>query len=340
MPKREPALDLLRCTAFIFVVTFHSFLNNGYYFAPQVGISMWLAGSFRWLSVSCIGLYLMLTGYLKSHRTDAKACYRGLPPVLLGYLLAAMISIPIRHFVFEDVQSLRIWCERLFNFSAVSYGWYVEMYIGLVLLMPFVNMVLERLRDTKKLLAFGMVMLALTALPGATPWPIFPDYWRGVYPLTFYVLGAILRRLQPKVNPWLGIAGAVSVSAILGAATILSTDGKLSEALIWEFPDLWIVLIAVCLFTAVYRVRIPRAFHSVLAFCAGGCYGGYLLSYLFDAWCYNLVPGWKTPSKYGWIFLCVTVPVAIASLLLGVLLERVAKGLWVHKKRDPQNESM
>ena len=154
MPKREPALDLLRCTAFIFVVTFHSFLNNGYYFAPQVGISMWLAGSFRWLSVSCIGLYLMLTGYLKSHRTDAKACYRGLPPVLLGYLLAAMISIPIRHFVFEDVQSLRIWCERLFNFSAVSYGWYVEMYIGLVLLMPFVNMVLERLRDTKKLLAF------------------------------------------------------------------------------------------------------------------------------------------------------------------------------------------
>ena len=47
MPKREPALDLLRCTAFIFVVTFHSFLNNGYYFAPQVGISMWLAGSFR-----------------------------------------------------------------------------------------------------------------------------------------------------------------------------------------------------------------------------------------------------------------------------------------------------
>ena len=50
MPKREPGLDLLRCIALLFVVTFHSFLNNGYYSESQVGISMWLAGSFRWLS--------------------------------------------------------------------------------------------------------------------------------------------------------------------------------------------------------------------------------------------------------------------------------------------------
>ena len=75
MSKREPGLDLLRCIALLFVVTFHSFLNNGYYSEPQVGVSMWLAGSFRWLSVSCIGLFLMLTGYLKCEKTDIKACY-------------------------------------------------------------------------------------------------------------------------------------------------------------------------------------------------------------------------------------------------------------------------
>ena len=48
MNKRESGLDLLRCLAFLFVVIFHSFLNNGYYHQPQVGIFMWLAGSFRW----------------------------------------------------------------------------------------------------------------------------------------------------------------------------------------------------------------------------------------------------------------------------------------------------
>lgn len=145
MPKREPGLDLLRCIALLFVVTFHSFLNNGYYYEPQTGIAMWLAGSFRWLSVSCIGLFLMLTGYLKSGKTDVKDCYRGIMPVILGYLIAAVISIPIRHFAFGDVQNLSTWLTRLFGFSAVYYGWYVEMYIGLVLLIPFINMVIDHI---------------------------------------------------------------------------------------------------------------------------------------------------------------------------------------------------
>ena len=325
MTNREPGLDLLRCIALLFVVTFHSFLNNGYYYEPQTGVTMWLAGSFRWLSVSCIGLFLMLTGYLKSEKTDVKACYRGLVPVLLGYLLAAVISIPIRHFVFGDVQTFSTWLTRLFSFSAVYYGWYVEMYIGLVLLCPFVNIILRHLQSTKALLGFGMVMLVITALPGATPWVVFPDYWRSIYPLTYYILGAIVRRTQPKINPWLGIVGALMVSAILGAATVLSTDSKLSEALTWEFPDLWIAFIVVCLFVALYRVRIPSSIGRMLAFGASGCYGGYLLSHLFDAWCYNLVPGWKSPDRYVLSFFCITLPIFVISILLGVLLERISR---------------
>ena len=325
MTNREPGLDLLRCIALLFVVTFHSFLNNGYYYEPQTGVTMWLAGSFRWLSVSCIGLFLMLTGYLKSEKTDVKACYRGLVPVLLGYLLAAVISIPIRHFVFGDVQTFSAWLTRLFSFSAVYYGWYVEMYIGLVLLCPFVNIILRHLQSTKALLGFGMVMLVITALPGATPWVVFPDYWRSIYPLTYYILGAIVRRTQPKINPWLGIVGALMVSAILGAATVLSTDSKLSEALTWEFPDLWIAFIVVCLFVALYRVRIPSSIGRMLAFGASGCYGGYLLSHLFDAWCYNLVPGWKSPDRYVLSFFCITLPIFVISILLGVLLERISR---------------
>ena len=335
MPRREPGLDLLRCIALLFVVMFHSFLNNGYYNEPQTGFAMWLAGSFRWLSVGNIGLFLMLTGYLKSGKTDVKACYRGLVPVILGYLIAAAISVPIRHFAFGDVQSLSAWVSRLFRFSAVYYGWYVEMYIGLVLLIPFINIVIGHLRDTKALLCFGLVMLVMTALPGATPLTVLPDYWRSIYPITYYVLGAIVRRIQPKINPWLGIAGALMVSAILGAATVLSTDGKLSEALTWEFPDLWITVIVVCIFMALYRVRIPTAVSRILAFGAGGCYGGYLLSHLFDAWCYKLVPGWRTPENYALLFLCITVPIFIASILLGVLLERLTRPPYSLIKKKP-----
>lgn len=43
MEKRESGLDLLRVIALLFVVTFHSLLNNGYYFEAQTGIAMLLA---------------------------------------------------------------------------------------------------------------------------------------------------------------------------------------------------------------------------------------------------------------------------------------------------------
>ncbi len=323
MHQREAGLDLLRCLALLFVVTFHSFLYNGYYWPEQTGTHMWLAGSFRWLSVSCVGLFLMLTGYLKSRHTDWKSCYRSLPPVLLAYFFAAIITIPIRHFAFGDVQTFKTWLTRLFSFNALYYGWYVEMYVGLILLSPFLNIVLDHLREKKAFLGLAATMLTITALPGATPLGIAPDYWRICYPITYYILGGVVRRIQPKLNPWVGISGAVAVSTILGAATVLSTDGDLKEALTWEFADLWIVGIVVLLFTSLYRIRVSPRLSKVFCFCAKGCYGGYLLSHLFDGWCYKLVPQWKTPNKYFLIFICVTVPIFLVSMLLGVLLQTI-----------------
>lgn len=326
MEQRESGLDLVRCLALLFVVSFHGFLNNGYYYAPQVGFSMWLAGSARWLSTSCIGLFLMLTGYLKSPRTGLWDCWRSGVPVLAGYLLAAAVSIPLRQFALGEARSLGDWIGKLFGFSAVYYGWYVGMFLGLTLLSPFVNRGLERLND-RELLALAGVLLVLTALPGAFPGARLPRDWRSLYPLSDYVLGAIVRRRKPKLRPWIGLTAALGLAAALGGATVLSTDGPLKEAVTWEFADLWITALAALLFLSLYRLRLPAPLARVLRFAAGGCYGGYLLSYLLDAWCYRLLPQWRNPAEYGKLFLCITVPIFLLSVLAGRALEGAAARL-------------
>lgn len=334
--KREPGLDLLRCVALLCVITFHGFLYNGYYREHQAGAAMLLAGSVRWLSVSCVGLFLMLTGYLKSGRTELRACYRGLPSVLLGYLLAAAVSIPVRHFFLGDPQPLFIWVRRLLGFRGVYYGWYVEMYVGLMLLSPFVNRGLMAQPSWGGLLALGAVLLAVTALPGATPLELAPAYWRSMYPLTYYVLGALVRRFQPEIPPWAGLAGALLTALGLGAATVLSTGGDLSGAFTQEFGDLWIVVMVVCLFVGLYRVRPGGRLGRLLSWGAGGCFGGYLLSHLLDAWCYRLIPGWRTPGRYPLLFLTVTVPIFLCSILGGKLLELGCKQLLkLGRRRAP-----
>lgn len=317
MEKRQFGLDVLRCMALLFVVTFHAFLYNGYYYQPQKGTAMWLAGSARWLSVSCIGLFCMLTGYLRCEEQTPRACWRGLPGVLLGYLLAAAISIPIRHFLLNDVQSFSVWLNRLFGFSAVYYGWYVEMFLGLTLLSPFLNRILEGPLAPW----LGAVLIVLTAFPGATPITLAPDHWKVCYPLTYYALGALVRKKQPRLPWWMGIGGGLLIALALGGATVLSTNGALSTALTWEFGDLWILSMVLCLFVGLYRLEAGSRIARVFRWLAGGCYGGYLLSHLLDAWVYALVPQWHTPAQYPRLFFLVTVPIFLVSVLAGRLLQ-------------------
>ena len=206
------------------------------------------------------------------------------------------------------------------------------MYVGLTLLIPFVNLVLERFQYTKNLLLLAGVTLFLTALPGATPLEICPDYWRNCYPLTYYILGAMIRRMKPIVNPYLCFLSAMGIASILSAGTVLSTDGPLSEALTWEFPDIWIVVISILLFLSLYRVKTGPIVRRVLSFAAGGCYGGYLLSHLLDAWCYGLVPEWRMLNSYLIVFLFVTIPIFLVSLVMGRGLNGIVQHLCALRK--------
>lgn len=90
--------------------------------------------------------------------------------------------------------------------------------------------------------------------------------------------------------------------------------------------------IAVCLFVSLYRIRIPASVGRILAFSSSGCYGGYLLSHLFDAWCYKLLPSWRIPDRYALVFFCITLPIFIVSVLLGAMLERISNRLRSHRK--------
>ena len=78
--------------------------------------------------------------------------------MLLGYALAAAFSIPVRHFLLGQQESLSVWITRCFGFRGTYYGWYVEMYIGLALLSPFLNRLLEALPD-REVFLLALVLL-------------------------------------------------------------------------------------------------------------------------------------------------------------------------------------
>lgn len=330
MKKREPGIDLIRCVGLLFVVSTHFFLKNGYYFETQAGIPMWLANSFRWLFYCCNGIFLLLTGYLKSTKPFTKGYYRSILPILAGYVLTCLFSFPVRHFLLGEELSMAEWFEKFISFA--NYSWYLEMYIGLFLFSPILNLALQNLKDDTQWLMIVGSMVFLTGLPSAFTPNFFPDYWKALYPMTYYILGAAIRHFQPKIKPWIAL-GLMALTALgLGAATILSTDGKVTDGFSQGYGGFWITAIGVFLFLGLYRLPIGNKWAKALAWLAGGCFEGYILSRLFDVWVYAQFPQWHSPEKYPIAYVCITIPIFIVSLLLGKAVHTLAEKLTAKKR--------
>ena len=312
--KRQPGLDVFRICGLLFVNALHACLYNGFYALPQAGVAVWAADSFRWLFFGCNAMFMLLTGYLKSAQTWNKRYYKGLVTVLVGYVLTCIISYPIRYYCIGERDALEIWLERFFTFS--NYSWYVEMYIGLILVSPLLNFALQHF-DTKKLLVLAGSFVAVTIAHSITAMDLIPDYFSSLYPLTLYFIGGVIRRLQPKIPACICLGGAAAVAMGLGAVSLLTASSNFNSGFGQGYGGFWITAMVALLFCGVYRLQAKEKTAKLLAWLSGGVFEGYILSRLFDVWIYNTVPQWHSPDKYLLIFVCITLPVFLVSLLAG-----------------------
>ena len=320
MEKRQPGIDLVRSVAFLFVVGVHFNLYNGFYYALHEGPAMVAAESFRWLFFSCNGLYMTLTGYLISTKPWSRRYYKSLIPVLLTYVLTSAVSIPVRAFCFREAFTFWEWAEKFMSFAADYYGWYIKMYVGLLLISPILNRAMEGM-EKRGLLAMLGTMLFLTALPSATTLTFAPNYWVSLYPLTFYVLGAVIRRLQPRPKPIFCLLMAVLTAFALGLINYFCCLGEKYENRIGQdYGGFWITLIVAAVFLGLYRLQPGPKAQKLLRFLASGSLGGYLMSHLLEAWVYKTFSFSHTPALYPIAFLTLTVPIFFLSAVLGNLI--------------------
>ena len=269
---------------------------------------------------------MMLTGYLMSQKKMTSRYYLRLIPILISYTLTCLISYPIRHFLQGERLPLGEWIDHYFSFS--NYAWYVEMYIGLILFSPVLNLALRSMRTRQELVGIAGIMLLLTAGPNITELSILPDYWTSLYPVTYYVIGAVIARLQPKAATFLCLIGVALSVMGQGMASVLMTDEGFSEGFTAGYGGFWVTLTVTLLFLGLYHIHIPSGLGKILSWCAGGCFEGYILSRMMDTWVYNAVPPWQHPEKYVLLYLCVTIPIFIFAILSGKLTHAVSQFMW------------
>lgn len=330
--------DFVRAAAVVSVLAVHVFLNTGFYETPCVGTAMTLLALVRTQLMVCVPLFLLLTGYLQGRKTWSPSYYKGLGKILGTYLLASVFCCLFRAVWLDGPWNPIEWLRGILNFSAAPYAWYIEMYIGLFLLVPFLNAAWNGLPGEKAKLALVGTMVFLSVAPTVNVvsqyfgWQAVPSFWESCYPLAYYYTGRLLAE-KDLTGWWKVFLGLDLLSALTGGLLHVYQAGgePLGYLPLTYWGGIFTYLCAVSSF--VVLLRVGGSFRSAAVKGGISRVGQlslpiFLLSWIPDQLVYPLLCQWVPEAAHRVPWMVVTVPTILAlSLLLSFLLMAIQSGI-------------
>lgn len=357
LQTRDSSLDIIRIVAVFTVVSVHFFLNNGFYSQPVIGWQMYIAVLMRTLFTVCVPLFMILTGYLMSKKTLSKQYYSGITKTLVVFVISTIACMVFKHIQFQSVLDFKSVLLGTLDFSGSTYSWYIEMYIGLFLLAPFLNLAYNKLETQGQKQALVGTLVALTIVPTffnmfnfqsgawwANPTSsdefqkLMPSWWISFYPVAYYFTGCYIREFGFKVKTRTLFVLFVFVLFAFGSFNFYrsyNTTFKSGMYIYWYGFESY--LLSVFMFILLKRIKTeccPNGLKMFLWKVSDLALGTYLISYIFDTLFYKIlneaVP--SMPDKLPYYFLIVPA-VFIASALASWLMNFIAHWAIVGYKK-------
>lgn len=253
--KRNYALDVIRTLAITLVLVIHTFS-----FDASRGASN-LQASILCFSKMAVPLFVLLTGYLNHGKTVedyySKGKWRGCFRVLVAYVVLGTLCY-LGSLVLGHEGNVLDYIKRLLAFKLTPYGWYVEMWIGLFFLTPFLNAILSfSNRKTKQILI--KTLLVISSIPlfvNRNGNIIIPSFWMSVWPITLYCIGAYISEEPLKIKgKWLL---TILLCIALGEPLLNWALHTSAYLYFWGGQDSVVYLVsATCMFVLILR-KFPK----------------------------------------------------------------------------------
>ena len=353
---RDIRLDILRIFALFCVIAFHFFLNSGFYDKIVIGKQMYIMCIIRSFFTVCVPLFIILTGYLLNRKILSKQYYKRIIKILIIYFICSVIYSLFAKYYLKEEMNLYIFLKKLLGYNGTRYAWYIEMYIGLFLIIPFLNIVINNLKNQKSfqlLLVTIIVLMGLPSVLNCFDFKVLPDWWMGTYPIFYYFLGAYLSRYPLKLNTKLNIILLIIFTIFDGSFNFYKSYGK---NYIWEswngYSSIFVMIESLLAFNLILKIRFKAEnnmrdkFFKTLS---DACLGAYLLSCAFDSIYYDklslLVPEVKDRFIYAPIVVLLSFT---SSLLISIIINIFYKFfanmfinlkniIYIRRKEDNEN---
>ena len=334
MKERKLNIDLLKCIAIVFVVGVHFFLHTNYYGQSFTFKSIFLS-SFIWMILmTCVPLFIMTTGYLMKDKTYSEDYFIKLLPVIGIYALTAAVYTFFDMRVVNEEYLGKLF-ENIFSFS--HYAWYVNLYIGLYMLIPFLNAGFNSLTSRKNQVVVLGILVLFTIVPPTLSLlnnneqnfmilpHIIPDYWKGLWPITYYLLGAFLASSKKKSSfkELVFVIFILDILSVFGLAAISETTFGI------EYRVLPVFLLSSLIFYSVIHLKVSiknEWLKRVVLFISKNTLPIYLLSVIGDYYWYpKMVEKWGDFTNLFLRFPLIVIFLLIQAILMTFILNTLLK---------------
>lgn len=266
---RSAGIDIIKAMAVLFVLCVHFSLNTNYYNTPIADANMFVQSCLRWLFFAGVPLFLMCTGYLNYKKTISRSYYLKIFRVVIPYVLISILCLIIKKPAGDAPVGFQHAVFSIFNFSADSYSWYVNMYIGLFMLAPLLNVAINTL-DRKKLHILLGALLFVIALP-ANFNPLFnnihkiscfyfPDWWQGFYPILYYFIGAYIAKYRIEIRKFICVAVVAILICLQAGLQMLLNRHQLNNWIMSDYSSLLVIVESLSLFLMLYSSDVKSLF--------------------------------------------------------------------------------
>ncbi len=347
LQKRSAAADIIRCLAFFFVVSVHFLLNNGFYSQTVEGKRMFVMVMMRALFIICVPLFIMLSGYLLRKKGLSKQYYARISKILLTYILCSLVCMAYSMIFLHKPFTVGDIFLKLLSFTGAQYSWYIEMYLGLFLLIPFLNILYNNLPSQKWKAVLVLSFIVITALPSVLnvynltdpSWwalpsaskeynKLVPAWWTGMYPITYYFIGCYLSEYGLKIKTSLNALLVILCTLVSGVYSYWRSYQSVFVSGIWcGYASLFNVILTTLVFTLLINLnydKFPPILTRFFQKISGLCLGGYLISWVFDTILYPIlaekVPVVKQRVEY---YFLIVPAVTILSLMASYVISKL-----------------
>ncbi len=332
--KRTFNLDVLRIIALIFIICLHYFLYTGFYSKELSSNFMYVAYLARNLFLLGLPMFMLLTGFLQGNKkfTVSKGYFIKITKFLIPYVIITLFYLLIDAFYLKSQYSVQKTIETFTTF--INYSWYVEMYIGLFLLIPFLNMTWSCFTQTKHEAIFIGILVGLTLLPSLinsfdfssvstimstsqNKWTFIPDWWNSLYPITYYFTGAFLKkRVENCKLKAAHYALLFILSYILTNIYHFIRDfhaiPSIDDWCYWKSITLYIPAIFLFMFIAKINFKnTPKGMRIIAAKLSDLCLGALIASKIADMLVYSFLK-----SRLSFIEITAGFPIIILIILI------------------------